>query len=97
MTDTTGTNLYHELKSDLKKLLLENILTVVFTKKDGTEREMRCTLKAEHLPIVEKHEDDEAKKDKKQSDTSIAVWDLDKSAWRSFRIDSVVSYTISGL
>ena len=97
MTETTGTNLYQYLKEDLKKLLLEHILSVTFTKKDGTERTMLCTLKAEHLPVVEKHEDDEAKKDKKQSDTNVAVWDLEKKAWRSFKIDSVVSYKASSL
>jgi hypothetical protein len=91
---TTGTNLFEYLKADLKKLLLEHTVSVVFKKKDGTERTMLCTLKAEHLPVVEKHEDDEAKKEKKQSDTNIAVWDLDKKAWRSFRIDSVVSHSI---
>jgi hypothetical protein len=90
---STGTNLFEYLKTDLKKLLVENILSVTFKKKDGTERVMKCTLMAEHLPVTEKHEDDEAKKDKKQSDTNIAVWDLDKNAWRSFRIDSIVSYS----
>jgi len=97
MTDTTGTNLYQSLRNDLKKLLLENVLSVVFTKKDGTERTMLCTLKAEHLPVVEKHEDEDATKDKKQSETNIAVWDLEKKAWRSFRIDSLVSHSISSL
>jgi len=92
---STGTNLFEYLKTDLKKILLENILSVTFKKKDGTERTMSCTLKAEHLPVVEKHEDEEAKKDKKQSDTNIAVWDLDKKAWRSFRIDSIISHSIA--
>jgi len=89
---STGTNLYESLKADLKKLLLKNALSVTFKKKDGTERTMNCTLMSQHLPIVEKHEDDEAKKAKKQSDTNLAVWDLDKKAWRAFRIDSIVSY-----
>jgi hypothetical protein len=89
---TTGTNLYHELKADLKKLLQEKVLTVLFTKKDGTEREMLCTLLPEHLPVVDKKEGDEVKPLKKQSEDSIAVWDLEAKAWRSFRIDSVKSY-----
>ena len=94
----TGTNLYQYLREDLKKLLLENVLSVSFTKKDGTERTMLCTLKAEHLPVVVKHEDDEAtKKDRVQNNDSLAVWDMEKKAWRAFRIDSVVSYFISSL
>jgi hypothetical protein len=91
---TTGTNLYHELKADLKKLLQEKVLTVHFTKKDGTKREMRCTLLPEHLPVVDKREGDEVKNSKKQSEESIAVWDLEKKSWRSFRIDSIVSYSL---
>ena len=96
MTDTIGTNLYQSLRADLKKLLLENVMSVTFIKKDGTKREMICTLMVEHLPPVEKQEDNEAKT-KKQSEESIAVWDLEKKAWRSFRIDSINEYKPSSL
>ena len=89
---TTGTNLYHEIRDDLKKLLHEKVLTVLFTKKDGTKREMLCTLLPEHLPIINKREGDEVKPLKKQSEESLAVWDVEAKAWRSFRIDSIVSY-----
>jgi len=94
---TTGTNLYQYLKEDLKKLLHENTLSVLFTKKDGTQRAMLCTLMAEHLPVVDKQEGDEVKKERKESDTSIRVWDLEKKDWRSFRIDSIVSHSIISL
>jgi hypothetical protein len=80
-------------KQQLKKLLSENTLSVLFTKKDGTQRAMLCTLIADHLPVVEKKEED-TKVEKKQSEESIAVWDLEKKAWRSFRLDSIVSYSI---
>jgi hypothetical protein len=93
MTDTTGTNLFQSLKEDLKKLLQNNTLSVLFTKKDGTKRAMLCTLDANLLPVADKKEGDEVKKEKKQNDESLAVWDLEKNAWRSFRIDSVVSYS----
>jgi hypothetical protein len=89
---TTGINLYHELRDNLKRLLHEKVVTVLFTKKDGTEREMLCTLLPEHLPVVDKKEGDEVKPLKKQSEESIAVWDLEAKAWRSFRVDSVRSY-----
>jgi hypothetical protein len=90
---TTGTNLFESLKADLKKLLQEKTMSVLFTKKDGTQRAMLCTLMSEHLPLVDKQEGDEVKKERKESDTSIRVWDLEKKDWRSFRIDSVVSYS----
>jgi hypothetical protein len=94
---TTGTNLYEYLREDLKKLLLEHILTVTFTKKDGTQRAMLCTLNPDYLPVVDKQEGDEVKKVRKESDTSIRVWDIEKKAWRAFRIDSVDSYKVSSL
>jgi WYL_2, Sm-like SH3 beta-barrel fold len=92
----TGTNLYQSLRADLKKILLENVVDVTFTKKDGTLRTMQCTLMSQYLPVIEKQEDNEAKT-KKQSEESIAVWDLDKKAWRSFRIDSIISHSVSSL
>ena len=94
MTDTTGTNLYQYLKADLKKLLHENTLSVLFTKKDGTRRAMLCTLKVDLLPVVDKQEGDEVKKERKESEESIRVWDLEKQDWRSFRIDSIISHSI---
>lgn len=58
---------------------------VSFTKKDGTLREMRCTLNEEIVPKYEKTTETERKK----SDEVMAVFDLDKNEWRSFRFDSV--------
>jgi len=84
-------------KTQLKKLLSENTLTVTFNKKDGTQRTMLCTLMPGHLPVVEKREGDEVKEPKKQSEESLPVWDLEKKAWRAFRLDSIVSYSISSL
>ena len=97
MTNTSGTNLYEYLQEDLKKLLHEKTMSVLFTKKDGTQRAMLCTLNPDYLPVVDKQEGDEVKKERKESDTSIRVWDLEKKDWRSFRIDSIDSYKVSSL
>ena len=69
----------------LRGLLRNEEVTITFTKKDGTEREMYCTLKSDNIPS------EKAPKNsgKAQSDESIAVFDLDKEEWRSFRWDSV--------
>ena len=77
----------------LKNLLRESTLTVCFNKKDGTVRTMQCTLNPDLLPVVDMQEGDEVKKEKKQNDESIAVWDLEKNAWRSFRFDSVIFFS----
>lgn len=61
---------------------------VTFTKADGTNREMRCSLNSELLPVREV-KDDESKPRKKSVDT-VAVYDLDKLDWCSFRWDSII-------
>lgn len=58
---------------------------VIFTKKDGTERYMNCTLKPELTENYEKKTD----KTKEVNLDVCPVYDLDAKGWRSFRYDSV--------
>ena len=74
-------------KSTILHLLESGIVNVKFTKTDGTEREMKCTL-MEHM--VKPHEK-KTDREKKANNNIIAVWDVDKEAWRSFRMDSIIS------
>lgn len=60
---------------------------VNFEKKDGTLREMRCTLK----DVPEYDRKTESETPRKKSEGTMSVFDLDKQEWRSFRIDSVKS------
>jgi hypothetical protein len=78
----------------LKGLLREQEVTVIFTKKDGTERKMLCTLAESKIPS----ENAPTNSGKKQSDDALAVFDVTKSAWRSFRWDSVkkIEFEMSG-
>ena len=80
----------------LKDALHTNIVDVTFIKKDGTERLMKCTLNPEILPKVEIKESAEPAKPRKESTTSIRVFDTEKNEWRSFTIKSVrnVKFTI---
>jgi hypothetical protein len=78
----------------IKSLLQKQPITVVFTKADGTDREMLCTLNPEALPPVPVTTGPvdgivkESKKPRKEPDPhSIRVFDLDKKEWRSFRFD----------
>ena len=75
----------------IKKMLHEGILNIRFIKKDGSERAMRCTLKADHLP--EQTDIEEYVQKKASNPDVLAVWDLDKQAWRSFRYDSVIGFS----
>jgi hypothetical protein len=77
----------------VKSLLHTGAVTVIFTKADGTDREMRCTLDPEQLPAVPVTTGPvdgivkEAKERKKPDEHSLRVFDLEKKEWRSFRFD----------
>ena len=76
----------------VKSLLQKGPVTVTFTKADGTDRAMLCTLDPERLPppqatmpvdgIVK-----ESKQRKQPDEHSLRVFDLEKNEWRSFRFD----------
>jgi len=70
----------------IKELLKTNAIKVTFTKKDGTERVMNCTLNPEKLPVSVVTE---SKEPKKKNDNVMPVYDIDAGAWRSFTIKSV--------
>lgn len=73
-------------RSWLKDLLGAEDCTIVFTKTDGTEREMKCTLRSE---VVSKYVR-KGSAGKVDTDT-LAVWDIEADGWRSFRYDSIKS------
>ena len=81
----------------LKGVLVSTTATVTFTKVDGTERVMKCTLEPEKIPKIEIKED---AKPRKQSDSTKAlrVFDLEKNEWRSFTIKNIkrIEFTIGG-
>lgn len=77
-------------KEELIKALHENICVVTFTKKNGEERVMSCTLSEEILP--EQIDIEEAIQKKKPNPDVMAVWDTDIGAWRSFRWDSLKDF-----
>lgn len=76
----------------LKSHLRLGPVIVTFVKKDGTERVMNCTLQE---GVVVPHEKT-TERVKVENNEILAVWDIDKKAWRSFRLDSVkrVEFTI---
>jgi hypothetical protein len=74
-----------QFKHWLTEELRNNIVTVVFTKKDGTERVMKCTLKSD---VVVPYEQKTERK-KVQNEEIVSVWDVEKNAWRSFNITTI--------
>ena len=78
----------------LKDILTVTEATITFTKVDGTERVMRCTLEASKLPPVVIKED---AKPRKVSDStkSLRVFDVEKQEWRSFTIKNIKRIELS--
>jgi len=78
-----------EDKNWFKSILREREITVIFTKKDGTERKMLCTLSENKIP----KEKSPTGSGKTQNGDALAVFDLEKEEWRSFRYDSLKSFS----
>jgi hypothetical protein len=79
-----------EGKEWLKKQLMFDRTEVVFTKKDGTERKMLCTINQNYIT-------EEAKPKglgHAKSEEALAVFDVELKAWRSFRFDSIKSVSL---
>jgi hypothetical protein len=74
----------------LKELLRAGVTEVTFTKANGEIRKMNCTLNPELVPPTEPPSDD-ARTRKSNPDVQV-VWDVDKQAWRSFRLDSIIEF-----
>ena len=68
-------------------LAMHEAVTVTFKKKDGTIREMICTLKEGIRPVIE---------NAKTSDTLCTVWATDVTAWRSFLFENIqkINFTL---
>lgn len=85
----------------VKSLLQQGPITVTFTKADGTDREMLCTLDFEKIPqdklpkvtVQVEHMLRESKPRKQPDEHSLRVFDLEKNEWRSFRFDRLKKIT----
>lgn len=87
-------------RTELLELLKNHNCQITFTKVDGTDRTGLFTLQEDFLPVVEKSEtkvEVESKSKRKVNEDVVVVWDLDKSAWRSFRIDSLKEVKVQSI
>ena len=85
-----------DFKNDVDILLDEGVAEVKFTKRDGTDRVMLCTLNSNLIPEKAfgnpkdwNYPDYPSESARVKSPDIAVVWDLQKEAWRSFRYDSV--------
>jgi len=77
MTEDAKNQIIHELR--------QGIMNIVFTKTDGTERKLICTLSEDKIPADKKPKGTGTAK----NDTVLPVFDMENNSWRSFRWDSV--------
>ena len=82
-------------KKWLKSHLKFGPVTVTFTKKDGTERVMKCTTNPTYIMFKEPASV-ESKREKKINEDVMPVFDMEAGHWKSFRWDSIksVSFTL---
>ena len=78
-----------EFKQQVRTLLHDSTkdLRIVFTKKDGTQREMLCTLAEQRIPVEKQPKT--AESGSTTTGSALRVFDTEKQEWRSFRWDSV--------
>lgn len=72
----------------LRSFLHTGVFEITFTKVDGTERVMPCTLKPDALPAPALNEHHQTREYKPES---LSVWCVDQQGWRSFRVMNVTS------
>lgn len=70
-------------KQELSTMLAKGICQITFTKVNGEQRVMPCTLKEEFLP------NKTTPTTASLNETNMAVWCVDKQAWRSFKVANV--------
>lgn len=78
---------------ELSEVLKDGVCEVIFTKVNGVERTMRCTLRDSYIPTVSEDKSAHSKVKAKSSDVYV-VWSIEDKDWRSFRKDSVISYRV---
>jgi hypothetical protein len=72
-------------RSEMIEMLRDRVCVVKFTKVDGEVREMACTLNENAIPESMKPKNATTS----YSEEVIKVFDVNKTGWRSFKVDSV--------
>ena len=71
-------------RDTLVKNLQSRAMRITFTKVNGEERIMDCTLQEHMIPAT-------AANNRKQNEDVLPVFDINKGEWRSFRLDSIIN------
>ncbi len=74
-------------RDTLIKNLQKKAMRVTFTKVNGEERVMDCTLQENLVPET-------SESNRKQNEEVLPVFDINKGGWRSFRMDSITNIEV---
>jgi hypothetical protein len=88
MLPTEFNNMTADERNHLLRDMLKQDCEVTFTKVDGTERVMPCTLRTEVMPQRAVNEHHQTRVYKPET---LSVWCLDKAEWRAFKVMNVTS------
>ena len=75
-------------RTTLIKNLQKRAMRITFTKVNGEERIMDCSLQEHIVPET-------SESNRKQNKEILPVFDINKGEWRSFRLDSVTNIEVS--
>ncbi len=78
-------------RNEMKEMLQKSQCRVIFTKLNGEERNMICTLREDIIPSATKDPITQ-KKVRDLNEEVLAVWDTKAEGWRSFRVANVLSF-----
>lgn len=81
-----GEHTYETLTSQLQSAVYE----VTFNKVNGEKRVMPCTLVSDYLPAADVDKIS-ATEGKEVNKTVVRAFAIDKQAWRSFKVENVIS------
>jgi len=70
-------------RDTLIKNLQKKTMRITFTKVNGEERVMDCSLQEHIIPPTDA-------KNRKENEEVLPVFDINKGEWRSFRLDSII-------
>ena len=80
---------YEEIVNTLR----EGVVNLSFTKvKDGEVRNMKATLVSDMIP-TDKMPKTDANANTEKNQIAVRVFDLDLNDWRSFRVDSLLTFS----
>lgn len=77
-------------KEDVQTSLRTGLCNIAFLKKDGSTRQMTCTLNENHIPQSPKSERSATVTD--TEDSPLRVYDTVSQGWRSFYVNTLTKF-----